>query len=112
MKIEFDTLKCAKILLSKGFTQPQAEALASTLGGTEIRNLYGKTEVNNMLAEAVQNVFKHWDKQWEQRLSVMEKRVDSEIAEARAGRRWVIGTIITVGFALAGYLSALIHFAH
>jgi len=32
--------------------------------------------------------------------------------ELLASRRWMIGTIITVGLSLAAYLSALIHFNH
>ena|SRR3989338_8979010 len=107
MKFEFDTLKCVKMLSSKGFPSSQAAAFAATLSDTEIRNLYDKTEINTMLPETVENVLKRVDKQ----LSIMEKRVDSEIAEAKSSRRWVIGTIITVGLTLAGYLSALLHFA-
>jgi len=122
MRIEFDTLKCAKILSSKGYSLRQAEALSSAIASMEIRNLFDKTEVNNMLADVVKNVLEECRREFDKQFSLTEKRVNSEIAslnaristelaEARAGRRWVIGSIITVGIALAGYLSALIHFA-
>ena len=33
-------------------------------------------------------------------------------SELLASRRWLVGTMITVGFSLAAYLSALMHFNH
>ena len=119
MKLEFDTLKCVKILKEQKFNPQDAEILVSALSGVEIRNLYHKGEVDIMQSDAVEKVFKRWDEkqalikqELERRIASYEGRLANDIAEARAGRRWVIGTIVTVGVALAGYLSALIHFSH
>lgn|SRR3990167_5328010 len=116
MKLEIDTLKCAKMLARQGFNSLQAEGLVSTFADCKFRNLYSKNEINTMLTEAMEKVFRDNRAELERRLEEqrreLDKRIEADIAEIRTNRRWIVGTIITVGIALAGYLSALIHFTH
>lgn len=130
MKIEMDTLKCVKMLAQKGLNDKTAQAIVESFTDINIRNLYTKSKVDIMLSEAVQKTFddlrRESDRKYEaaqrqhreveKKHAVMQKmmqqRVEADIAEARSGRRWLIGTIITCTLALAGYLSALIHFTH
>ncbi len=76
-----------------------------------------------MLPEAIQKALDKNSHQFDQRLeaerrqadqrcALMEKRIESDIAEARNARRWMTGVIITCTLALAGYLSALLHMSH
>ena len=116
MRIEFDTLKCAKMLSSRGFPLKQAEALVSVLSASEITNINSKDEVNNMLAEAVEKVFTRWDekqaiqnRESERRIQSYENRLNLDLAEARSHRRWLIGTLITMGAVIT---TTIIHFAH
>ena len=116
MKLEFDTLRCVKMLKDQDVNARDAEALASTLAAVDIRNLYDRDKVDIMKDDIITNTIaecrREFDKQMAVREKYLEAQIAADIAEARAGRRQVIGTIITVGLALAGYLSAVIHFSH
>ncbi len=130
MRIQCDTLKYATILKQKGLKSSDADALVSTFVELDIHNIHSKHEVNGMLSESVEKIFDKFDealakqdlKRAEERRDfarqLREQRIEArnELKEHRsellASRRWTIGTIITVGFSLAAYLSALIHFNH
>ncbi len=95
----------------------------STLTGIEIFNLHSKHEVDIMLSQSVREIFAEQDKKLaEQRREVdlklveqrreFDERMKEQRSESLAARRWMVGTIITVGLSLAAYLSALIHFNH
>ena len=62
MRIQTDTLKYAKILKESGFSKESSEGFFSTLTQIEIHNIYGTDEVDNMLSEAVRQVFVEQDK--------------------------------------------------
>lgn len=130
MLIQIDTLKYARILKERGFPFKEAEALVSTLTRMEIHNLYSKIEVDKMLSESVQEVFvqqreklaeqrrefdarmQSLEKYHDQQLKYQEQQVRDNKNELLVSRRWLIGTVITVGLSLAAYLSTLLHFSH
>ena len=134
MKCQFDSLQYVKILGKKGVDSTQAEAIIELLTEVDIRNLYSKAEIDTMLPQTVQTMFDKFDRQFEQRRQEAEqraeqrrqeaeqrlneqrkefnKRLEEDRKEAIAGRRWQVATIITCSFALAGYLSIIIHIAH
>ncbi|MBA2650304.1 MAG: hypothetical protein H0U75_12080 [Legionella sp.] len=123
MRIQFDTLKYAKLLRRKGVDSDTADDFMSTLTQIEIFNLYSKHEVDSMLSQSVEKVFAKQDlklaeqrREFDARMQDNAKYHDAQLREQRsellASRRWMIGTVITVGLSLAAYLSALIHFNH
>ncbi|HAT9067694.1 TPA: hypothetical protein JBD66_11050 [Legionella pneumophila subsp. pneumophila] len=119
MRIQTDTLKYAKILKENGFSKESSEGFFSTLTQIEIHNIYSIDEVDNMLSEAVRQVFVEQDKklveqrrEFDERMKSYNEQLRENRGELLASRRWMIGTIITVGLSLAAYLSALIHFNH
>ena len=141
MRIQTDTLKYAKILKESGFSKESSEGFFSTLTKIEIYNIYSVEEVDNMLSEAVRQVFVEQDKklaeqqrEFDARMADIAKRSDKELGELKhelkdgrsrsdtiwqnvmnelaSNRRWTIATIITVGLSIATYLSALIRFNH
>lgn len=112
MKLEFDSLKCVKMLIFKGLDAKNSEAIVESLADIEIRNLYSIMEIDSMLSETVKNTLAECRREFDDRIAVYEKRIELEIAEAKSSRRWMVGTIITCTLALAGYLSALIHLTH
>ena len=109
--LNYARIDIMKNLVDKGFTQEQAEAILLELSKPEHDNLYSKVEINEMLAETVKNVFtetrREFDKRMEvteKRMEVTEKRIEEEIKEMRSHKRWIVGTMITVGLAVIGYL--------
>lgn len=123
MRIQFDTLKYARLLSEKGVKSCDAEGFMSTLTEIEIFNIFSKHEVNSMLSEAIEKVFVKQDeklaeqrREFDARMNDISKYHDSQLrdnrAELLASRRWLAGTVVTVGLSLAAYLSALIHFNH
>ena len=141
MRIQCDTLKYAKQLKQKGGEAVVADGLMSTFTEIEIFNIHSKKEVDNMLSKSIERLFDEQDaKLAKQTLKLAEqkrefnarmkeeakkfamqmrdtaKHHEQQLNENRhellASRRWMIGTIITVGLSLAAYLSALIHFNH
>lgn len=114
-----DTLKYAKILKESRFSKELSEGFFFTLTQIEIYNIYSIDEVDNMLSEAVRQVFVEQDKklaeqrrEFDERMKSYNEQLRENRSELLASRRWMIGTIITVGLSLAAYLSALIHFNH
>ena len=138
MQIEFNTLKCAKILSQGGLPASYAELLVESLAGVEINNLYGRVEIDTMLSETVQNAFvegreanrkaieecrrefdarmeerrRDFDARMAERNQQFEKDFSERKVESRNNLRWMVGTIITCTLALASYLSALIRLTH
>lgn len=123
MRIQCDTLKYARLLGKKGVKFQEASGLMSTLTEIEIFNIYSKQEVDSMLSESIEKVFAKQDqklaeqrREFDARMKDISKYHDAQIRDHRtellASRRWLAGTVITVGLSLAAYLSALIHFNH
>lgn len=134
MRIQCDTLKYARLLSKKGVKSEVANGIMSTLTEIEIFNLYSRHEVNSMLSETVEKVFAKHDRaiddvfaKQDQKLAEQRREFDARMkdtakyheqqlrenrSELLASRRWMIGTVITVGLSLAAYLSALLHFNH
>ncbi len=130
MKLEIDSLKCVKLLTSRGWNISDAEAVVEAFTDIDFRNVYDKQEVTTMLSEAVQKVFDNADKRFdeerrssdkrldeerrssEKHFELLEKRIESDRQESINSRRWMTGIIVTAIIALAGYLSALIHISH
>jgi len=127
MRIQCDTLRYTQLMNEKGVEFATTNGFMSTLPEIEIFNIHSKSEVDGMLSEAVKAVIAEQRREFDARMQERaqqheQQRLDSR-NEARAARRenrnellvsrrWTIGTIITVGFSLAAYLSALIHFNH
>ena len=76
-----------------------------------------------MLSEVVEKVFAKQDlkleeqrREFDARMKDISKYHDSQLRDNRsellASRRWLAGTVVTVGLSLAAYLSALIRFTH
>lgn len=123
MRIQFDTLKYARLLRRKGVNSEVADDLVSTLAQIEIINLHSKHEVNSMLSESVEKIFAKQDvklaeqrREFDARMKDINQYHETQLRDQRtellASRRWMIGTVITVGLSLAAYLSALIHYNH
>ena len=123
MRIQCDSLKYARLLKRKGFKSYEADGLMSTLTEIEILNIHSQHEVNSMLSEVVEKVFAKQDlkleeqrREFDARMKDISKYHDSQLRDNRsellASRRWLAGTVVTVGLSLAAYLSALIRFNH
>lgn len=123
MRIQCDTLKYVRLLGKKGVKSRDAAGLMSTLTEIEIFNIYSKHEVDSMLSEAIEKVFIKQDlrlaeqrREFDARMKDISKYHDTQIRDNRsellASRRWLAGTVITVGLSMVAYLSALIHFNH
>ena len=123
MQLQFDSLKYARILAKKGIKAQTAESIVALLTELNILNLYSKHEVDSMLSEAIREVFVEQDKklaeqrrEFDVRMQSMEKYHDQQLrdnkTELLVSRRWMIGTIITIGTTLSAYLSAMLHFSH
>lgn len=130
MRIQCDSLKYARLLEKKGIKSNAAEGFMSTLTQIEIFNIYNKHEVDSMLSEAVEKVFakqderlvkqdlklaeqkREFDARMQDNAKYHEQQLRDNKSELLASRRWMIGTVITVGLSLAAYLSALLHFNH
>ena len=123
MRIQCDTLKYARLLRKKGVQSESADDFMSTLTQIEIFNLYSKHEVDSMLSESIEKVFAKHDRyvekaiaeqrrEFDQRMQIQKEQLQENRQELLVSRRWMIGTMITIGLSLAAYLSALLHFNH
>ena len=134
MRIQCDTLKYARLLRKKGVKSDAADGFMSTFTEIEIFNIHSKQEMDSMLSETVKEVFAQQDQKLAEQRREFDARMQdtakhheqqirdnkSELLASRrenliellASRRWLVGTMITVGFSLAAYLSALMHFNH
>jgi len=91
VKFNYATIESVNTLIDSGFERKQAEALLKVTSTTEHDNVYSVKEIDGMLSEAVRDVFKEFDG--------FRKEMRQE---ARTDRRWLIGTIVTVGAAIFG----------
>ena len=123
MRIQCDTLKYARLLGKKGVKSDSANGFMSTLTEIEIFNIYSKHEVDSMLSESVKEVFatqnqklaeqrREFDVRMKDTARYHEQQIRDNKSELLASRRWLAGTVVTVGLSLAAYLSALLHFNH
>lgn len=109
----------AKLLMKNGFPQNQAEGLVAPLTTMEIRNIYDKNVIEEQrvnlrytIEEQRQESEKRLNEQrreFDKRMELAERQIEREIAESRSRHRWLIGTIVSVGAAIIGYLSAILH---
>lgn len=128
MRIQCDTLKYANLLKKRGVEAGVADKVMSTVTQVDILNIHDKDEVTTMLNESTKAIFAEQDKKLaEQSKKLAEQRREFDArrketaryheqqlrdnkAELLTSRRWMIGSVITVGVSLATYLSALLHF--
>ena len=123
MKLATDTLTCVKLMIQRGLTQTQAEAVVSTFSETEVNNLLSAHEVDQMIGEATQKVFDKSDRRFEATLQRMDKRLDATLNrvddkydtlrrevrhDIRSQSRWLISTMIGCSAALAS-LHLIVH---
>jgi hypothetical protein len=104
VKFNYATISAKNRLIKQGFEQDQAEAILLELSETTHENVYSKLEIDEMLSETVKNVFTEMRREFDKRMELSEKRFEDEIKEMRSHKRWIVGTIITVGIAIIGYL--------
>lgn len=104
VKFNYATISAKNRLIKHGFEQDQAEAILLELSETTHENVYSKLEIDEMLSETVKNVFTEMRREFDKRMELSEKRFEDEIKEMRSHKRWIVGTIITVGIAIIGYL--------
>ena len=115
MKMMIDSLESVKMMESKGVDKPLAEAIVSTITKVDVVNAYSKDEVNDMLAQTVQDILtesrnsvkdvisesrREFDKRFDaQREDMKSQREDMKIQfkEFRSTKHWVIGLVLTVG---------------
>ena len=127
MRIQCDSLKYVKLLEEQGVRSDTANGFMSTLTQIEIFNIFSKQEVDTMLGEAVKEVFIKHDRDVDKAITEQRREFDIRMkdntkyydqqlrdnkSELLASRRWMIGTMITIGLSLTAYLSALLHFNH
>lgn len=123
MNIQFDSLKCVKLLVSKGVDADNAENFVEVVGVTELLNLYTKEEVDAMLSDTVKEVFKEQRRETNERLAVYERQLESRWSgfEAHTTRqyetllsttRWGLGLILTTVIAFGGYITTFLHLSH
>lgn len=115
VKLKYATIETKNQLVIKGVDVKIAEAMLLVLSDVEHDNVYSKAEIDAMLPETVKNVFvemrtemryelEERRREFDKRMELSEKRFEDEIKELRAHKRWIVGTIITVGLAIIGYL--------
>ncbi|WP_203368719.1 hypothetical protein [Cysteiniphilum marinum] len=91
VKLNYATIETVNALIDQGLERNTAETLVQTLSNQEHDNVYSVKEIDSMLSEAVRDVFKEFDG--------FRKEMRQE---AKTDRRWLIGTIVTVGAAIFG----------
>lgn len=115
MKMQFNSLELADMLISKGVDKRQAEAIASALSDIEINNLYNDKEVSNMIDQNTNKIFDFYERRFEkleenQKQAIQEMKqynrrsLDEIKKERRSTTRWLIATVITVGISIAGLI--------
>lgn len=134
MHIITNELKSAKLLRNGGIPYKQSEAIVSMIASMDIHNIYSIDEVDTMLSETVEKVFRKFDSQFDkkfdeqsqrfreqmreqrrefdEKMAVEKEHINRTFDELKSSKNWIIGTIITVGMGLAAYLSALIKLSH
>jgi hypothetical protein len=111
VKLNYAKIETVNALIDKGLERNVAERLVQQFSSQEHENVYSVKEIDKMMADTVREVFtetrREFDKRMEateKRMEVTEKRIEDEIKEMRSHKRWIVGTIITVGLAVIGYL--------
>ena len=126
VKLNYAKLEIVDALIESGFERKQAETLVKILSNTEHDQLCTKQEITKMLnsvakdtitelrseaKETILEMRREFDKsredsrrEFDKRMEIAEKRFDDEVKEMRSHKRWIVGTIITVGIAIIGYL--------
>ena len=66
-------------------------------------NSVAKDTITELRSEAKETILE-MRREFDKRMEISEKRFDDEIKEMRSHKRWIVGTIITVGIAIIGYL--------
>ena len=119
MRILINELNSAKLLRHAGFSVKKSEAIMAMFTNSKIHNLYSSNEIDHMLSETVEKVFNdnrvmlnEQRREFDVKMNMLNKQIDKNYDDLKTSRRWVIGTIITVGMGLAAYLSALIQLSH
>ena len=120
MRILTNELKYAKLLRRNGFNPGQAESIISMISEMEIHNVYSKNEIDIMLSEAVERVFLKQDEKLREQQREFDEKLSLNRNESRefrkdfhevlkSSRRWLIGTVITVGMGLAALIINISH---
>jgi hypothetical protein len=104
VKLNYAKLEIVDALIESGFERKQAETLVKILSNTEHDQLCTEQEIIEMLNSVAKDTITEMRREFDKRMEVSEKRFDDEIKEMRSHKRWIVGTIITVGIAIIGYL--------
>ncbi len=118
VKLNYAKLEIVDALIESDFERNQAETLVKILSNTEHDQLCTEQEIIEMLnsvakdtitelrSEAKETILE-MRREFDKRMEISEKRFDDEIKEMRSHKRWIVGTIITVGAAIIGYFQFL-----
>jgi hypothetical protein len=104
VKLNYARIETVNALIDKGLERNVAETLVQQFSNQEHENVYSVKEIDKMMADTVREVFTETRREFDKRMEVTEKRIEDEIKEMRSHKRWIVGTIITVGLAVIGYL--------
>ncbi len=83
MRVEFDTLKCAKMLRKGGMETSYAEVMIGSFSSVEINNLYSKMEMDTMLSESVLNTLVECRREFDARLERDRITTDKVLEDRR-----------------------------
>ncbi len=104
VKLNYAKLEIVDALIESDFERKQAETLVKILSNTEHDQLCTEQEIIEMLNSVAKDTITEMRREFDKRMEISEKRFDDEIKEMRSHKRWIVGTIITVGIAIIGYL--------
>ena len=104
VKLNYAKLEIVDALIESGFERKQAETLVKILSNTEHDQLCTEQEIIKMLNSVAKDTITEMRREFDKRMEISEKRFDDEIKEMRSHKRWIVGTIITVGIAIISYL--------
>lgn len=111
VKLDYARIETVDALIEGGFERKPAETLLKTLSAKEHDQLCTEQEIVEMLNSVAKDTLMEMRREFDQRmeasdkrLEASEKRFEDEIKEMRSHKRWIVGTIITVGIAIIGYL--------
>jgi len=115
VRILTNELISTKLLSSYGFSPEESKTILSVLSYMEIYNLYSKEEIDIMFNGTIEKVFcrnremlNEQRRDFDAKMALMHEQDKKNHDYLKSARRWVIGTIITVGMGLPAYLSVLI----
>ena len=123
MKLETDTLKCAKILKNKGISTTMAEALVETATTIDITNLYSKYEVDDIMnknTQALLNTLDDFRHEMNHKFDTLrtdihhtlDMRLQKTADDFRAQLRWTVTTMIGAGAVFTSLLASMHFFFH